>query len=185
MRAALDRLYSLSLWLAGLCLVAIAVLVGLQVGARLLDSALRTLGLEQTGFIVPSLAEIGGFLLAAASFLALGASLKAGSHIRVTMLLALVGEARRRPMELFALGVSALASGYGTWYTAKLALDSWTFNEKSYGIVPVPLVIPQASLAIGLAILTIAILDELQETAVRGRPSFRSAEDAIAVGKEA
>jgi len=184
MRAALDRLYSLSLWLAALCLVAIAVLVGLQVGARMLDSILDTLGLEQTGFIVPSLAEIGGFLLAAASFLALGASLKAGSHIRVTMLLALVGEKRRRPLELFALGISALASAYSTWYTAKLALDSWAFNEKSYGIIPVPLVIPQATLAIGFAVLTIALLDELRETAANGRPSFRAAEDAITVGKE-
>jgi len=48
----------------------------------------------------------------------------------------------------------------------------------------VPLVIPQATLAIGFAVLTIALLDELRETAANGRPSFRAAEDAITVGKE-
>ena len=38
----------------------------------------------------------GGYLLAAASFLALGGTLKAGAHIRVTLVLAALSERARR-----------------------------------------------------------------------------------------
>jgi hypothetical protein len=48
----------------------------------------------------------------------------------------------------------------------------------------VPLVYPQAAMALGALILTIALVDELFIVARRGRPSFRAAEDAISLGKE-
>jgi hypothetical protein len=51
-------------------------------------------------------------------------------------------------------------------------------------VIRVPLVYPQAAMAVGALILTIALVDELVIVASRGRPSFRSAEDAISLGKE-
>src|SRR6266581_1736957 len=85
MRRALDRLYAFALWLAAGCLLGIAVLVALQIAGRLLDGTLVLFGLSRAGLIVPSLDEIAGYLLAAASFLALAGTLKAGAHIRTTM----------------------------------------------------------------------------------------------------
>ena len=67
MRAALDKLYAVALWLSAACLVSIALLVGAQLGGRLSDGALRLLGIEPIGIVILSLAELSGSLLAAAS----------------------------------------------------------------------------------------------------------------------
>ena len=76
MRRALDTLYRAALWASALCLVAIALLVGLQLAGRLLDGALALLHLPRTDFVILSLNEICGYLLAAASFLALAGTQK-------------------------------------------------------------------------------------------------------------
>lgn len=96
----LDVIYRISLWLSALCLVAIALLVGAQIAGRLLDGALSLLHLPRTNFIILSLNEICGFLLGAATFLALAGTLKAGAHIRVTMVLSSLNERARRYLEL-------------------------------------------------------------------------------------
>lgn len=184
MRPFLAALYRAALWLAALALVAIAVLVLMQVGARLLDSVLKLFGARPTNFVILSLTEIAGYLLATASFLALAATLKAGAHIRVTMLLQALGERARRPVEAVAFAVGATFSGYMAWFVGRLAYDSWRFNEISPGLVPVPLVWPQAAMTAGLVVLAIAFLDELVAVALTGRPSFRAAEDAATIGKE-
>lgn len=184
MRRFLDWLYAAALWLSALCLVVIAVLVGLQLAGRILDGLLKMAGLAPVGFIVLSLAEIAGYLLAAASFLALGGTLKAGAHIRVTMLLAAVGENLRHYIELWAFGAAAAFSAYMTYNIARFAFVSWQYDEVSSGLIAVPLVYPQAAMALGAVILTISLIDETIIVFRRGRPSFRAAEDAISIGKE-
>ena len=96
MRRFLDNLYRTALWASALCLATIALLVGAQLAGRLLDGTLALLHLPRTDFVILSLAEICGYLLAAASFLALAGTLKAGVHIRVTMLLGGLSERARR-----------------------------------------------------------------------------------------
>lgn len=184
MRHALDFLYRLALWLAALCLMAIALMVGIQLAARLIDGVLKLLGLTPYGFVILSLAEFAGFLLAAASFLALAATLKSGVHIRITMVLGALREAPRRRIEQVAFLTATIMSGYMTWYIGKFAYVSWKFNELSPGLVPVHLWIPQAAMTAGIAILTIALADEFVVTLRTGRPSFRTSEDAISLGKE-
>jgi hypothetical protein len=61
---------------------------------------------------------------------------------------------------------------------------SFLFHEVSAGVIRVPLVYPQAAMALGSLVLTIALVDELFTVAIRGRPTFRAAEDAITLGKE-
>lgn len=184
MRSVLDRLYSVSLWLGAICLVLIAVLVALQVLARLLDIILKSVGLSATDFVILSLAEIAGYLLAAASTLALAGTLKAGAHIRVTMALGSLSENARQGGEAFIHAFGALASAYLTYSMGVQAIGSFQFNEVSTGLVPVQLGWPQAAMSIGFVILTIAFLDELHEVITRGRPSYRATEDAITLGKE-
>jgi TRAP-type C4-dicarboxylate transport system permease small subunit len=183
-RHLLDGLYRLAMGLSALCLVAIAVLVGLQLAGRILDGALWLIGLPPYGFVILSLAEIAGFLLAAASFFALAGTLKAGAHIRVTMVLSWIGERARHVVELWAFGSAAAFSAYMTWHIASFAFVSWKFNEVSSGLVPVQLAYPQAAMAVGMVVLTISLVDELVIVYLRGRPSFRAAEDAITLGKE-
>jgi TRAP-type C4-dicarboxylate transport system permease small subunit len=184
MRRFLDTLYRATLWLSALCLVSIALLVGAQLAGRILDGTLALLHLPRTDFVILSLNEICGYLLAGASFLALAGTLKAGVHIRVTMLLGALSEGARRILEIWAFGFAAFAAGYMTWNLTSFAWVSFRFHEVSTGVIKVPLGYPQASMALGTLILTVALLDELASVITRGRPTFRAAEDAITLGKE-
>jgi TRAP-type C4-dicarboxylate transport system permease small subunit len=184
MRKALDTLYLTALWLSAICLAAIALLVGLQLIGRIVDGALALIGRSPEGIIINSLAEIAGYLLGAASFFALAATLKSGAHIRVTMVLAGFGERARRWIEIWALSASAAFSAYITWNIGLFTYYSWRFNEVSNGLIPVPLAIPQAAMTAGILVLTIALLDELVIVARGRHPTFRTAEDALTLGKE-
>jgi TRAP-type mannitol/chloroaromatic compound transport system permease small subunit len=184
MRRALDQLYRVTLWASALCLCVIALLVGAQLAMRLVDGALALLHLPRTDFVILSLNEICGYLLAAASFLALAGTLKAGAHIRVTLMLGALSERTRYFLEIWAFGFAAAACGYGTWQLGTFAWVSFRFHEVSPGVIRVPLAYPQAGMALGALVLTIALLDELVVVITRGRPTFRVAEDAITLGKE-
>ncbi|MBI3703841.1 MAG: TRAP transporter small permease [Rhizobiales bacterium] len=184
MRRILDTLYQAALYASALCLVVIALTVGVQLAGRLLDGTLALIGLPRTDFVILSLSEICGFLLAAASFLALAGTLKSGAHIRVTLLLGMFGEHARRYIEIWAFAFATAASGYMTWQLINFAWVSLRFNEVSNGVIRVPLVWPQAAMALGALMLTVALLDELVIVLRGGRPSFRKAEDAITLGKE-
>ena len=144
MRRFLDTFIASALWAAALCLATIALLVGAQLAGRLLDGTLALLHLPRTDFVILSLAEISGYLLAGASFLALAGTLKSGNHIRVTMVLGMLGERARRFVEIWAFGAAAAAAGYMTWQFANFAYVSLRFNEVSTGVVRVPLAYPQA-----------------------------------------
>lgn len=184
MRHILDTLYRVTLWLSALGLVAIALTVDAQLAGRLLDGALALLGLPRTDFVILSLNEICGYLLAAASFLALAGTLKAGAHIRVTLVLGALSERSRRFLEIWAFGFAAAASGYMTYQLVNFAWVSLRFHEVSSGVVRVPLAIPQAAMAFGALMLTVALLDEFIIVLRGGRPTFRAAEEAITLGKE-
>jgi TRAP-type C4-dicarboxylate transport system permease small subunit len=184
MRRVLDNLYGAALWLSALCLAAIALMVGVQLAGRLLDGTLVLLHLPRTDFVILSLNEICGNLLAAASFLALAGALKAGAHIRVTLILSALSDRRRRILEIWAFGFAAAACAYGTGHLMSFAWVSYRFNEVSNGVIKVPLAIPQAAMAAGALVLTVALVDELFIVVRSGRPSFRAAEDAISLGKE-
>jgi TRAP-type C4-dicarboxylate transport system permease small subunit len=184
LRRFLNHLYELSLYAAASCLLLIATLVGAQVIGRLYDLLLVLFGGRPYGFLVPSLAEFAGFLLGAASFLALAGTLKRGAHIRVTMLLASVPENARRWLELWTLAAAAVFAAFVTWHIAALSFDSFRFKEVSYGIIPLPLWIPQAVMALGALIFLVALLDELAAAWRTGRPSFRVGEDVVTGARE-
>jgi TRAP-type C4-dicarboxylate transport system permease small subunit len=184
MRRALDALYGAALWLSVACLVAIAVLVMLQVGGRLFDALLVAFGQRRAGFNILSLPEIAGFLLAAASFLALAGSLKAGAHIRVTLALSVLPPRTRHAAEALALSVATVCTAWAAWFLGQMAYDSWRFNELSIGLLPIPLWIPQSATFAGAALLALAFADELLGVLQGREPSYRAPEDAIALGKE-
>jgi TRAP-type C4-dicarboxylate transport system permease small subunit len=161
MRAFLDWLYRASGAVAAFFLVAICTVVLLQVGANLIDALIKAFGREPIGLVIPSYAEFAGFFLAASSFLALAYTLRAGGHIRVELVLQRFGTRGRRAAEIWCVAASAAVSIYFAWYCARLVLESIEFGDVSPGIVPVPLWIPQSTMALGLAVLAIALLDEL------------------------
>lgn len=170
MRKLLDGAYRFAGYAAAGALVLIFMLVLVQVGARLADSAMRLVGLPPLGFIVPSIAEICGFLLAAASFLALAYTLTIGGHIRVGILVERLPAGARRIVETVTGAAAALLAGYFAYAVGELAMKSWRFNDVSYGFVPVPLWLPQAVMAFGLLLLAIALVDVTWRSVARGEP---------------
>lgn len=184
MRKLLDGLYTFTLALSAACLVVILVLVGAQIGGQIFDSVLKLFGYPPYGFLIPSLSEIGGYLFGAASFLALGATLKRGAHIRVTMLLGAVGPGFRKAFEFWALIAGFVIAAYATWSLGQLAYFSWKFGDVSSGLLPIKYWIPQSAMTLGLATLCVALLDELAITWKKGSPSFINAESAITQGQE-
>ncbi|MCV0397830.1 MAG: TRAP transporter small permease [Rhizobiaceae bacterium] len=175
MRRTLDTIYAVAGWAAAACLVAIFALVSVQILARLLDGAMRLAGQRAVGLLVPSIAEICGFLLAAASFLALAKTLTAGNHIRIGMLVEHLPAGPRRWVEaVVGLAAFALAVHF-TVALGRLTLKSASFGDVSYGMIPVPLALPQGMMTLGLAILAVAVLD-VTVTAFRDRKFLESGE---------
>lgn len=157
MRSVLDGLYRVSGGMAAFCLAAIAALVVIQVTGRLL------------GVLVPGADDLAGYALMASTFLALASTLRAGVHIRVTLLAHHTSPGQRRALELWCLGLGSAIGAYLTWHVVDMAWDAMLFGERSTGNLSVPLWMPQGIMALGVLILTIAFVDDLVRV-VRGFP---------------
>ena len=178
MRRILDGLYLGSMIAAVAAMVSIAALVFIQIAGRILDRVLGWIGIDGLGIAVPSLAEIGGFLFVASAFLALPTTLRKGGHVRVTMLSSNLPPKAAHVMATVVLGAAFSFGAFAAWHAGLQALDSWTFNSVSFGMIRIPLWVPQGTMALGLTIFAIALLDELI-TALRGKdPAYIRAEKA-------
>lgn len=183
MRKSLDSLYQAAMITAVGAMVLIALLVFGQILGRIIDRVLTTFGADAIGFAIPSLAEIGGFLFVAAAFLALPATLRAGGHVRVTMVSANLPPRVAHAMACLVLAAAFALGAFAAWHAWLQVLDSWQFNSVSFGMIRIALWIPQGAMALGLLIFAIALLDELICALQGNDPAFRRAE--IAKGADA
>ena len=165
MRRFLDGLYLGAGALAAIFLAAICVLM-------LAQSAGRELGLQVRGAD-----DITAWLCAAAAFLPLAHTFKQGELIRVGLLLEKVSDGKRRALEIYSLASATLIVGYMTWAVAGFVYESWKFKEAAQGLLVIPVWIPQVSFLAGVAILFIAIVDELIVVVRGGKPGYRIAEE--------
>ncbi len=169
-RSFLDRLYDASGWLAGLCILSVFLVVLAQVGGR------------ELGMQVPGADNLASWFCAAAAFLALAHTFQCGEMVQVGLLMERLG-ARVRPwFEGASLVIGAVFMGYVCVSATRYCLDSWRTNElPQSGTLALPLWIPQSSFAIGAALLTIALIDNLVEV-MRGQiPAYRRASEASAL----
>jgi TRAP-type C4-dicarboxylate transport system permease small subunit len=158
LRAGLDGLYRMSGWLAAACLLALALVVLAQIGGRLI------------GVMVPSATQIAGFLLAATIFLALAYTLAEGEHIRVMVVLEHLGPRARFWLELWIALASLGMTAFLSVYAVQLAYESWLFGDRADGLLPIPLVLPQSTMALGAIVLVVRFLDEVVTLLQTGAP---------------
>lgn len=149
MRKLLDGLYAVSGWLAGLSMIGVLVMVLLTIVSRLF------------GFSAPGTDAYAGYAMASAGFLALASTLKKGEHIRVTLVLGMLKGQALKVLELAALAIAVVLSGFLAFYSARLVWQSVQFNDISVGIDATPMWIPQTMMAVGTFIFFIAFIDEL------------------------
>ena len=92
--------------------------------------------------------------------------------IRVGLLLVRLHGRTKQIAEIVALGIATAFILYFTRHAGQMAYDSWRFNDMAQGVVALPLWIPQLGFVSGLAILSIALIDELVNVIRGRRPSF-------------
>lgn len=169
MRSILNTLYRVAGGLAAFFILAITLLVFAQVGLNLADKISAAIAGKGVGLTIPSYADFTGFFLAASTFLGLAYTLREGGHIRVTLVTGRLPEGLQRMTDMAVTAIALAMTSFATWYMVKLVLESHEFGDKSSGMVSVPLWIPQVPVALGLAILSVALADELIAL-LRGRP---------------
>lgn len=163
-RTILDKLYLWSGYVAAAFLAGIGVAIIAQVVGRFFGVSIDS-------------TETAGFCLAAASFFALAHTFKSGSHIRVNLLIRRATGKSSRLVELWCCGISAVIVGYLAYHAILLSIQSYQFNDISPGLAAMPFWIPQAGMAAGLVLLTVALLDELILVAGGNEPSYEVAKD--------
>lgn len=127
--------------------------------------------LRQLGFSMAGADAYAGYFLAAGSFLALGYALRRGDHIRVTLILQRLNARPRWWMEIFCLAIASTLSIYFAWFAARLVWGSYAFNDVSQNVDATPLWIPQLAMAVGLAGLALAFIEQLVITVRTGHLS--------------
>lgn len=149
MRKLLDGLYDGAAWLGAIFMVGTLV----SVLAGVLD--------RQFAWSLRGTDMYAGYCMAACGFLALAHTLKKGEHIRVTLILNAVKGPTKRAIEIWALAAASLLSMLFAYYSVKLSINSYQFNDVSTGNDATPLWIPQITMGVGAVILMIAFIDEL------------------------
>jgi TRAP-type C4-dicarboxylate transport system permease small subunit len=160
MRSPLEPLYRITAFLAVTALIGIAAII-------LADVILR-----QFGGQIRSSDDFAGFALVATGMLGLAPTYRRGDHIRVGLIIDRLTGQSRRAVELLCLSFGVLAVGWASWWTGRYALTSYQIHDLSAGLVPVPLWIPQSFMVFGLAVLFIALLEDLFRTLTGRQPSY-------------
>jgi TRAP-type C4-dicarboxylate transport system permease small subunit len=145
----IDMLGRLDGWLGALCLAALTCLMLAEVAVRALSDVFPAVPAD-----IPVAWEYSSYLMAAAFTFGAAMTLRAGGHIRVTLVLARVSPAIRRWLE------TVLAT-LGTGFTAFLAYAMVNFTWRSFVSEQVsissgsPLWMPQALVTFGVCLLTL------------------------------
>jgi len=164
-RRLLDSLYTGAGALAGACIVSITLMILAQIVGRWF------------GVIIPSTEDFSGYLLAAASFLALAYTFRCGGHIRVTLLVRLATPALQQKLTLTTLLLFAAMVAWGSFHLLYMVLESWRYHDLSQGYIAMPLWIVQTPVALGAVVFLIALLDDIVSSLRGETPSFIELEE--------
>jgi TRAP-type C4-dicarboxylate transport system permease small subunit len=162
----LNTLYLSAAYLAAFCLFGIFVTTMLQVVTRYIGINLR------------GLTDYAGYFMAASAFFAFAHTFNHGSHIRIELFLSLMGRFRIWGERLSFLCASA-AGLWLSWFAWSMVYWSRALNDVSQGMDATPIWIPQLSMALGLSLLAIAILDHTIRLFLLGDHQLPAAPDAL------
>jgi TRAP-type C4-dicarboxylate transport system permease small subunit len=145
--AVIDWLTNLGGALAGLSLLGIFVLIGSEIFSR--NVLAKSLHFSW---------DLSGYLMGVVFLVASAAALKSGSHVRVTALLEVLPPAVVRVIEHAACLVGLIITVMLSWALIEAAWLSNLRGTTSATAFRVPLVYPQAALALGAILLSLQCL---------------------------
>lgn len=127
---------------------------------------------REAGINVPAGDDFAAWSMAAMSFLGLAHTFKRGEMIRVGLLTEHLHGRARQIADIVALSIVLAFIGFFAFHAAIMVRDSWRFNDMAQGSVAMPLWFPQLFVFVGLAILVIAVVDELLHVLAGNRPRY-------------
>jgi TRAP-type C4-dicarboxylate transport system permease small subunit len=133
--------------LCALFLVAMIVLIGAEAIAR---------NVFHTSLQVTD--EVGGYLLVALTFLSMSVAEAHGAFHRVELIQSKLKFSTRIVAQIVFDLMSLIASGLVTWQLTRLVLNSWRAEDVAPTPLQTPLWMPQATMALGMALLSFALI---------------------------
>lgn len=115
--------------------------------------------------------EIGGYLLVAMTFLSMSVAEAHGTFHRVELLQARLGNSARLVSQIVFDLMSLAATGFVTWQLTRLTMNSWRAEDVAPTPLQTPLWLPQGTMAIGMALLAVALVRTIVAKARRLRGS--------------
>lgn len=145
--AVIDKLTEIGGFLGALCLLGILALLT----AELISRNLLAYSLHFSW-------DLAGYLMGASFLLTSASAMKGGSHVRVTALVEVLPSAISRKLDLLACLIGIVICGYLALAFIEMATLSGQRGSTAATSFRVPLVYPQAVLAIGAILLTLQCL---------------------------
>ena len=149
---AIDRLGRLDGWIGAGCLVALTLLMLAEITVRALSNFLSWVPAD-----IPVAWEYSSYLMAACFTFGAAMTLRAGGHIRVTLVLGRLQPSARRLLEIAA---SLVATAFVGFLAIAMVRFSWTaFSAGQRSISSDTLLwIPEAVVAFGMVLLALQFL---------------------------
>jgi len=156
---AIDRLSRLDGWLGVLCLLTLTALMIAEVVVRALSNVFPWVQAD-----IPVAWEYSSYLMAACFTFGAAMTLRAGGHIRVTLVLARVSPRVRRAMETVLAVLGTFFCGFLAW---SMAYFTWrSFDAGQTSVSSGTLVwVPQVFVTFGIILLTIQFAARLLQAA--------------------
>jgi TRAP-type C4-dicarboxylate transport system permease small subunit len=156
----IDRLSRLDGWLGAGCLVTLTGLMLAEVTVRALSNVFPSVHAD-----IPVAWEYCSYLMAATFTFGAAMTLRAGGHIRVTLVLARVSPATRRWMETALAALGVCFCGYLAWSMTYFTWRSFDAGQTSISSGTL-LWIPQAVVTFGIFLLTIQFVARFLQAAL-------------------
>ena len=131
---------------------------------------------------LPGVIEIATFCLVSASFLALAHTFRHNVHIRISVVTQRLPPRLHRRFEMFALLVAGSISFWLAFHAGTMAWEAFIFNDRSDGLLSIPLWIPQLLMTVGILMLGVSIVEEFVRMCRGHAPIY---EDLGLVAREA
>ena len=148
----IDKLSRLDGWLGAGCLVTLTALMIAEVAVRALSEFISWVPAD-----IPVAWEYSSYLMAATFTFGAAMTLRAGGHIRVTLVIARVTPVQRRWMETVLAALGVFFCGFLAW---SMAFFTWrSFESGQTSVSSGTLVwIPQVFVTFGIFLLTVQFL---------------------------
>jgi TRAP-type C4-dicarboxylate transport system permease small subunit len=151
----IDLLSRVDGWVAGLCLSTLTLLMISEVVVRALSNLLPWVPAS-----VPGAWEFSSYLMAASFTFGAAMTLRAGGHIRVTLLLSRAGPEMRRLMEIAAALGGTFLTAFLSYSMVRFTWGAFVRGQTSISS-DLPLWIPQSLISFGFVLLAAQFLARL------------------------